>query len=109
MAKATKAQMTQRLNAVVKLRLAGASAGRIFEYGRGQGWGVGIKAIEKYISRADAIISERADRHRDRLLAFAVVARDRLFELALEKKDFETALRVLQDRDTLLDLYPREQ
>jgi hypothetical protein len=109
MPKSTKAQMTQRLTAVVKLRLAGASPGRIFEYSKGQGWGVGIKAIEKYVSKADAIIAARADRHRDRLLAFAVVARDRLFELALESKDYETALKVLQDRDTLLHLYPREE
>jgi hypothetical protein len=101
--------MTQRLTAVVKLRLGGASASRILEYGSREGWGVGIKAVEKYISKADAIIAERADRQRDRHLAWALVARDRLFELALEKKDFETALKVLQDRDTLLDLYPREQ
>jgi hypothetical protein len=101
--------MTQRLNAVVKLRLAGAGIREIFQYGQDHGWGVGMKAVEKYVSKADEIIAERADRQRDRLLAFAVVARDRLFELALDKKDFETALKVLQDRDTLLGLYPREQ
>jgi hypothetical protein len=106
MAKATKAQVTQRLNAVVKLRLGGAAIREIFQYGQDHGWGVGYDAVYKYVGKADAIITERAERDRDRLLAFEVNARNRVFARAMEKGDLEAALKVLKDRAQLLNLYP---
>ena len=106
MAKATKTQATQRLNAAVKLRLGGVAIREIFQYGQDQGWGVGYDAVYKYVGKADAIITERAERDRDRLLAFEVNARNRVFARAMEKGDLEAALKVLKDRAQLLNLYP---
>jgi len=106
MAKATKAQMTQRLNAVVKLRLGGAAIRDIFQYSQDHNWDVGYDAVYKYVSRADKIIEDHAERNRDRLLAFEVNARHRVFARAMEKGDLEAALKVLKDRAQLLNLYP---
>ena len=68
MAKATKAQIVQRLNAVLKLRLGGVAIREIFQYSQDHNWGVGYDALYKYVGKADAIITERAERDRDRLL-----------------------------------------
>ena len=106
MAKATKAQIIQRLNAVVKLRLGGAAIRDIFQYSQDHNWDVGYDAVYKYVSRADKIIEEHAERNRDRLLAFEVNARHRVFARAMEKGDLEAALKVLKDRAQLLNLYP---
>jgi hypothetical protein len=106
MAKATKAQIIQRLNAVVKLRLGGAAIREIFQYSQDHNWDVGDDAVYKYVGKADAIIAEHAERDRDRLLAFEVNARNRVFVRAMEKGDLEAALKVLKDRAQLLNLYP---
>jgi len=44
------------------------SAISFFQYSQDYGWGVGYDALYKYVGKADAIITERAERDRDRLL-----------------------------------------
>ena len=104
--KSSKATVAQRVDAVIDLLLAGAMPRDIVRYGSENGWGIGKRQIEKYITAANGLIAESLEKDRAKLLADHLARRRRLFSKANEAGDYRTALACAQDEAKLCDLYP---
>jgi hypothetical protein len=106
MPKATKAQVSQRVSEVAKLRAGGAEITQIAEYAEKAGWGIKLTQCYEYARRADLVLADYVERNRDLLLSKQLNRRNVLWSKALEADDLELALAVTQDEAALLGLYP---
>ena len=67
--KSDRAEIARRVEEVLRVRLDGAQFHDIVQYGSERGWNVSGRQIRKYIARADALLVERQDRSRTRVVA----------------------------------------
>jgi len=104
--KSDKAETARRVEEVLRVRLDGAQFHDIVQYGSEQGWNVGERQIRKYIARADALLVERQDKSRKKVVARHLAQRTALYARAVNAADYRTALAVLADEAKLRGLYP---
>jgi hypothetical protein len=106
--KSSKAEVLKRVEAVFKLRLAGAEFHDIREYADApdQQWGVSDTQLRRYIAAADKLMRERLDAKADHLLARHILQRRALYAQAVAAGDHRTALACVQDEAKLEGLYP---
>src|SRR5580704_12472780 len=104
--KSDNAEVKRRVEEIFRLRLNGAKRHVILRYAAEKGWGVRVRQIETYISRADEMLVERREKSRKRVLARHLAQREELYYQALKAKDYRTALAVLEDDARLRGLYP---
>lgn len=105
MAKATKTEVLQRIEAVLLIRLDGAQHHDVMQYAAEKGWNLSYRQISNYIRRADLLLVERQDRKRRRIIARHLAQRDTLYARAVNAADYRTALAVLADKAKLQGLY----
>ena len=65
--------------------------------------------IRKYIGKAKTLIANSGQGEREELLRRAIVQRDHLYAKSVAMGDMRAALAVLDSRDRLLRLFPRER
>jgi hypothetical protein len=106
--KSDKAEIARRVEEVLRVRLDGAQFHDIVQYGSEKGWGVPDRQIRKYIARADALLVERQDTSRKKVIARHLAQRQALYARALNVADFRTALAVLTDEAKPRGLYPEK-
>jgi hypothetical protein len=107
MAKSTKAEVTQRVEEVLGLRLARAGLAEIVRHASERGWGVGERQLQNYIHESDKRLAGEIEKDRPKRLALHLAQRRLLLNKSMEIGDYGTALRVLQDSAKLQDLYPK--
>jgi hypothetical protein len=109
--KSSKAEVRQRVSAVLKLRLGGAEFPDICEYATApeQDWRVSDSQLWRYIRAADALVKDYFDAQAEHLLARHLLQRRLLYAHALGAGDFATALRVLDSEAKLEGLFPAER
>jgi hypothetical protein len=113
--KATKAQVTERVEQILRIRLDGAEFWDIREFARekekeaGPIWGserpLSDTQLYRYLERADKLIAQSCRSSRKRLLRRHLAQRCNLYAKALNSGDIRTALAVLADEAALLALY----
>jgi hypothetical protein len=106
MAKATKTTVTQRVEEVLALRLAGAAFPEILQHSAEKGWGLKERQLREYIARSDELLAASVEKDRPKRLNLHLAQRRLLHNKALEVGDYRTALAVLQDSAKLEGLYP---
>jgi hypothetical protein len=106
MVKATKAEVTQRVEEVLGLRLAGAGYPEILQHSAEKGWGLHERQLREYIARSDELLAGEIEKDRPKRLSLHLAQRRLLFNRTMETGDYSTALRILQDSAKLQDLYP---
>jgi hypothetical protein len=70
---------------------------------------VSVRAVFGYISQADKAIMATIKRRQEQVIAFGVCQRNRAVDMALEDRDYDAALKLMQDREKLLNLYPKDE
>ena len=116
--KPTKAQVRQRIEEVLRIRLDGAELWDVREYVRekeqedGSPWKLagGAKPLSdsqlyRYLARADKLVAESCRASRKKLLRRHLAQRRNLYAKALSQGDIRAALAVLRDEAELLRLY----
>jgi hypothetical protein len=106
--KSDNAEIAKRIEEVLRVRLDGAQFHDIVQYGSESGWNVSDRQIRKYIARADALLVERQDTRRKRVVARHLAQRMALYARALNAADHRTALAVLDSEAKLRGLYPEK-
>jgi hypothetical protein len=106
--KTTDAQVMQRVDEVLRIRLDGAQVHDIREYAREKGWDVCDRQLRRYIDRADRLLTRQLEKDRDKLFARHVAQRRALYARALNAADYSVALRVLDSEAELLGLFPEK-
>jgi hypothetical protein len=106
MAKATKAEIAQRVEEVLSIRLAGAGFPEILQYATEKQWDVRERQLWEYIHRSDELLAQAMEKDRGKRLALHLAQRRLLLNKALEVGDIRAALAVLRDSAQLEDLYP---
>jgi hypothetical protein len=104
--KSDKAEIARRVEEVLRIRLDGAQFHDIVQYGSERGWNVSDRQLRKYLARADALLVERQDRSRTRVVARHLAQRMALYARAVNAADYRTALAILSDEAKLRGLYP---
>jgi hypothetical protein len=104
--KATKAQVRERVEEVLRIRLDGAEFHDVVQYASEKEWGVGERQLWNYVRASDQLLAERVERDRDKLFNRHVAQRRSLFARALNAADYRTALAVAKDEAELHGLYP---
>jgi hypothetical protein len=104
--KSTKAEVRQRVEEVLRIRLMGAEFWDIRQHASENGWGVSDRQLWRYVAQADEMLKESLERDREKLLNRHHAQRRALLARALEVSDLRTALAVVKDEAELLGLYP---
>src|SRR5260370_34937002 len=104
--RATNAELAERVDAVLRLRLLGAEFYDVRCESRRLGWNVSDAQLWRYINKADEALSQTLERDRQKLIDRAIAQRQALYARCMSVADYSTAGRVLPDRDKLLGLYP---
>lgn len=103
--KASGPEVAARVAEVLRIRLDGAAFHDVVEYAREKGWSVSERQVGRYIAAADALLVERMERGRTRLLARHLAQREALFARAVNSADFRTALAVADSSAKLQGLF----
>jgi hypothetical protein len=106
MPKATKAQVAQRIDEVLRIRIDGAEFHDVQQYAAEKGWGVGERQLWVYMHRADDLLKERLEKDRDRLIARHVAQRRNLYARALNAGQYGVALATADSEAKLENLFP---
>jgi hypothetical protein len=109
MAKVDQNIARQRVAEMALLRIQGRTLAQCCDYARQNGWNTGYKQVWRYCDQADKQIAKQIQRRQTQLIAWGVNQRNRAIEMALEDRDYDAALKLMQDRDKLLGLYPKEE
>lgn len=117
--KPTKAQVSLRVEEILRIRLDGAELWDIREYvgeqeqKEGSPWCLAARAkplsesqLYRYIEKADRLISESCAARREKLIDRHLAQRRNLYAKAVSAGDLRTALAVLTDEAKLENLYP---
>jgi hypothetical protein len=117
--RATDPIIRQRIEDVLRVRLAGAEGWDVRRYvaemeGKGEApWAIpeggkplSERQIRNYVAAADKLIGESCRQSRKKLLRRHLAQRRNLYARAVNKGDERTALAVLRDEAELLALYP---
>jgi hypothetical protein len=103
--KATKAQIQQRVRAVYELLLMDTPYIDICRYAS-VNWSVTSRTADRYIKKANNLISEEAARIRKISMEKHLAQRAFIRSKALKDGDRRLAFDILRDESKLLDLYP---
>lgn len=106
--KADNAEIAQRVEEVLRIRLDGAQLHDILHYAAEKAWGVEERQLRTYMQRADELLVERLESDRRKLIARHIAQREALFARAVNAADYRTALAILTDEAKLRGLYPDE-
>jgi hypothetical protein len=104
--KATKAEIAQRVEAILEIRLAGAEFADIRKYATENGWPLSDSQLWRYIRKSDDILAHTLEQDRQKLLNRHLAQRHALYARAMSVSDYRTALAVLRDQAELQGLYP---
>jgi hypothetical protein len=104
--KATKAEISQRVEEVLRIRLDGAQMHDILQYASEKKWGVGERQLWNYVAASDDRLTARMEKDGDKLLARHIAQRRTLYARAINAADYRTALAVAKDEAELQGLYP---
>jgi hypothetical protein len=99
------AEVTRRVEEVLRLRLDGAMYHDVMQYASEKRWGVSERQVATYLRRADDLLIERQETKRRRVIARRLAQRESLFARAVQAADYRTALAVLADMDRLQGHY----
>jgi hypothetical protein len=105
-AKSSKATVAQRVEEVLRLRMAGAAFVEILQHAAENGWGVRERQLRAYMARSDELLAASLETDRKKLLALHLAQRRLIHNRVMETGDYRTALAVLRDSAQLQDLYP---
>ncbi len=108
-AKATKAEVAQRIEEVLQIRLDGAEFHDVLQYASEKQWNVGERQLWHYIKASDVRLVKRLEKDRGRLLARHIAQRRSLYARALNAADYRTCLAVAKDEAELQGLYPKPE
>jgi hypothetical protein len=106
--KSDKAEIAKRVEEVLRIRLDGAQFHDIVQFAAEKGWGVNERQLRNYIARADALLVERQDKSRKKVVARHLAQRTALYARALNAADYRTALAILDSDAKLRGLYPEK-
>jgi len=106
--KPTKAEVIQRVNAILSLLIEGQNRTTILEYA-GKKWGVGRSSTDEYISRATKIFRQNAIFDRELEIGRGIQVRQMIIRESLEKKNYMQAICTPSDLDRFLGLYAATQ
>jgi len=106
--KADNATIAQRIEEVLRIRLDGAQMHDIVQYAAEKQWGVSERQLWNYVQRADALLVERMDKDRDKVIARHLSQRQALYARAVNAADLRTALSVLDSEAKLRGLFPEQ-
>jgi hypothetical protein len=104
--KATKAEIAQRVEAILEIRLSGAEFCDVRKYAQENGWQVSDGQLWRYIRKTDDILARTLEQDRQKLLNRHLAQRHALYARAMSVSDYRTALAVLRDQAELQGLYP---
>src|SRR5687767_8634471 len=89
--KSDTAEVSRRVEEVLRIRLDGAQYHDILQHAAENGWGVNERQLRTYMSRADDLLVERQDKSRKKVIARHLAQRQALFARALNAADYRTA------------------
>jgi hypothetical protein len=113
--KATEAQVRQRVEELLRIRLDGAELWDVRKYVRekveakDQVWGekpLSDGQLYRYLQKVDALLAHSCKSGRKRLIRRHLTQRRALYARSVNAADLRTALAILQDEAELLGLYP---
>ena len=116
--KTTEAQVRQRVEELLRIRLDGAELWDCREYVREKVaakdpiWGEKLLSdsqIYRYLARVDSQIAQACREKRPKLLRLHLAKRRSLYARAVNVGDLRTALAVLRDEAELAALYPKPE
>src|SRR5262245_5763270 len=95
--KATKAEILQRVEEIMLIRLSGAGFHDVREYAREKGWPLSPAQLHRNMQQADDLIADSLAKDRDKLFDLHVSRRRTLYARAIESGDLRAALAVIRD------------
>jgi hypothetical protein len=104
--KSNKAAITQRVDDVTILLVAGAEFANLRQFSAAHGWGVTDRQIRRYMKVAYRQMEKATCRNRRQLLGLHLTKRRVLYAKCIKANDHKTALLILGDEAALLGLYP---
>jgi hypothetical protein len=104
--RSTKAQVRQRVEAVLEVRLSGAEFSDLRRFAQENGWRVSDGQLWRYVRKTDAILAQTLERDREKIFNRHIGQRRALFARAMSVSDYPTCLRILKDEAELFGLYP---
>jgi hypothetical protein len=114
-ARATKAEVAKRVEAVLRLRLAGAQFHDLVEFSSSvdaatgkEDWQVSTGQLRKYITASNDLMTAEMESRRTVLLARHIAQRTHLYARTMAQGDYRVALAVLVDEAKLERLYSPE-
>jgi hypothetical protein len=105
MAKATNAEVEQRISKVFSMLVEGASYGEIVRHAA-EKWKLSDRQTDTYIKRAKIQLSEHAQVERAEEFGKALARLSDLYKRALKLHDFRTALSVQKEINAVMGHYP---
>jgi hypothetical protein len=107
MEKANDATIEARVTKVYEMLIAGARRYQILQYAASEkaDWNVSTRTVDYYIQEANALIAQEAEWHRGRELGRAIAALDDLYQRCMKVQDYQRALAVRRELNTLLGLH----
>lgn len=106
--KSSKLEVENRVSNVLGLILDGVASSEIVRQGSEQ-WGVGRRAIEKYITKAYKILDENARRKRRETIQWHLESRKRNLYRLVGINDYRGVAQQLKDMADLQGMYPKRQ
>ena len=103
--KASRAEVTERVAEVLRIRLDGASFLDVCTYATEKGWNVSERQCGRYIAKADEMLAAQTEKRRRRQINLHLARRENLYARAVNAADYRTALAVLGDLAKLQNLY----
>src|SRR5437763_11792166 len=91
------AEIAQRIEEIMLIRLSGAGFHDVRNYATERGWGVSRAQLYRYMRAADDRIKDSLEKDRPRLLDLHVARRRTLYARCQESGDWRAALAVLAD------------
>jgi hypothetical protein len=104
--RSTKAQVRQRVEALLEVHLAGAQFHDLRVFARESGWSISDAQLRRYVRKIDDILSQTLERDRQKIFNRHIGQRRALFARAMSVSDYPTCLRILRDEAELFGLYP---
>jgi hypothetical protein len=104
--RSTKAEVRQRVEALLEIRLSGAEFSDLRRFAQENNWGCSDAQIWRYVKKSDAILAETLERDREKIFNRHIGQRRALFARAMSVSDYPTCLRILRDEAELFGLYP---
>ncbi len=109
--KANRVTAETRVNKVYELLVNGLTRHQIWLYvttnesGKALFAGVSIRQLDRYIAEANGLLGAEAEFHRARELGKAIARLNELFQRCMKVQDYQRALAVQREINTLLGLY----